>query len=538
MVASQPRPVSQMIRGREARTGSLLQGKLPPAKSVALGSPAYIAREVGKGNLKLKRADIDRVAGMEHRRYTQCYQGLEVLGGQVIQHFRSGKLVSTTGEYYEGISIDTTPFFDANTAIQLYRIHLARPEDPEKPLHNNSNFNLNSKILPKDSSKLIIYPVTDRDSRLAYQVVVYNGHLYSMTGIVDAKSGETIKEYSNVQSEDLTIGVGIGVHGEQFKLPTTYQDNLYYLADLTKARPVNQLTYDSRNGYYVASDSDNEWVHDGALVNAHAYLGLSYDYYYTVLGRHGIDDANLDMLSIVHDPDNLDNASWSGFGINQMSFGDPGPSGWQTAAALDVVSHEYSHGVTEFTSGLEYYCDANAQPGALNESFSDIMGTAIESYWQTAGQAFDRFDWVVGEDVFSSFSSSNYLRSLSNPNSKIGMVYESIAYPYPCHLSQCYLFPNTQEGDWGGVHFLATLYGHAYYLLAAGGTNSVSGLSVSSIGIDKATKIFYRAWTYYLTPTASFLNAANCLLQSASDLYGASSNERAQTLNAMYAIGW
>jgi thermolysin len=286
----------------------------------------------------------------------------------------------------------------------------------------------------------------------------------------------------------------------------------------------------------VASDVDNDWVHDGALVNVHAYLGLSYDYYYSVFGRHGIDDADLDIISWVHVAGDYDNASWSPSG--EMAFGDPGPQNLQTAAALDVISHEYSHGITQYTSGLQYYCDANAQPGALNESFSDIMGTAVEAYWQSAGQGFDRSDWIVGEDIYSAFSASNYLRSLSDPNSKVAFYYQGVAYPYPCHVSQWYVLPVTDEWDLGGNHWYSTLYSHAYYLLAAGGTNRVSGLSVTGIGIDKATKIFFRAWTYYLTPTANILQAANALLQSAYDLYGGSSNEYAQTIRSMEAIGW
>jgi thermolysin len=520
MVAPQPRSGLQMLRAGETGARSLLQGKRLPTRTTTLGSPSYITREVSKGNLKLKRTETDVVARMVHRRYTQFYMGLEVLGGQVIQHFKSGRLVSTTGEYYEAINIDTTPLIDANSAIWLYRIHLSRPEDPEK----------------QDSSKLIICPVNDQDYRLAYQIIARNGHQYSMTGILDAKSGEIIKEYSNIQTQDLTIGVGIGLHGQQFKLPSTYQNNSYYLADLSKARPVDQYTFDFRTGA-VATDADNDWLHDGALVNVHAYMGLSYDYFYSVFGRHGIDDASLGLglISIVHYAGRYDNAFWSDEGM--MYFCEPGLLNYQTAAALDVISHEYSHGVTQFTSALEYYCDSYNQPGALSESFSDIMGTAIESYWQPAGQGFDRSDWVVGEDIYAAFSASNYFRSLSDPNSKSDVFY-GYSYLHPCHLSQCYVFPITEEGDYGGVHFLATLYGHAYYLLAAGGTNRVSGLSVTGIGIDKATKIFFRAWTYYLTPTANFLQAANALAQSAYDLYGGSSNEYTQSLNAMVAIGW
>ncbi|MCX6008356.1 MAG: M4 family metallopeptidase, partial [Chloroflexi bacterium] len=427
----------------------------------------------------------------------------------------------------------TTPFLDANSAIQVYRIHLARPEEPKRPA--GSKLPMYPVTDRGDSSKLIIYPVTDQDYHLAYQVIANNGYQYSMTGILDAKTGEIIREYSNIQTQDLTIGVGTGIHGQQFKLPTTYLNSLYWLADESEARPVNQYTADWRTSD-VASDADNDWVHDGALVNVHAYLGLSYDYYYSVFGRHGIDDANLDIISVVHSGGGYDGAYWSSE-AGAIYFNDPGAMNLQTAAALDVVAHEYSHGVTHYTSGLLYYCDANAQPGALDESLSDIMGTAVEAYWQSAGQGFDRSDWVVGEDIYSAFSASNYLRSLSDPNSKSDVFYGD-SYLHPCHLSQCYVFPNTEEGDWGGVHFLATLYGHAYYLLAAGGTNRVSGLSVTGIGIDKATKIFFRAWTYYLTPTASFVNAANALIQSAYDLYGGSSAEYAQTINAMEAIGW
>jgi thermolysin len=361
-----------------------------------------------------------------------------------------------------------------------------------------------------------------------------------MNGIIDAQTGEVIKEYSNINSDELTIGLGIGIHGDQFKLPTTYDNNVYKLEDLKKARPVNQKTYDYRTwdgqAYYVASDIDNIWDEDGALVNVHAYLGWVYDYYYLVFGRNGIDDKNLDINEVVHQTGDTDNAEWNSSNL-EMFFFDSGPLGLQTAAALDVIAHEYTHGVTQFTSDLQYYCDQNAQPGALNESFSDIMGTAVEFYWQNPGEGFEKSDWVIAEDAYSTYSPNNYLRSLADPNSA-SWEYQGIFYPYPCHLSQCVIFPDTQEGDWGGVHFNSTLYSHAYYLLSAGGTNKVSGLSVSGIGIEKATKIFYRAWTYYMTSTADYLFAANCLLQSAGDLYGASSNEYAQTIKAMEAIGW
>ena len=511
-----------LLRIRTSKEGPLFLTQAVPAGSQK--SLTNIAGEIRKGNLLLKRVEIDPLAGMEHRRYTQYYNGLEVLGGQIIQHFKQGRLVNTNGEYYEAINVDTTPYVSSAIARELYKVHLVKPESTET----------------KGGTKLVVFPIKDGEYRLAYQVSLDSGDTFSMNGIIDAQTGEVIKEYSNINSDELTIGLGIGIHGDQFKLPTTYDNNVYKLEDLKKARPVNQKTYDYRTwdgqAYYVASDIDNIWDEDGALVNVHAYLGWVYDYYYLVFGRNGIDDKNLDINEVVHQTGDTDNAEWNSSNL-EMFFFDSGPLGLQTAAALDVIAHEYTHGVTQFTSDLQYYCDQNAQPGALNESFSDIMGTAVEFYWQNPGEGFEKSDWVIAEDAYSTYSPNNYLRSLADPNSA-SWEYQGIFYPYPCHLSQCIIFPDTQEGDWGGVHFNSTLYSHAYYLLSAGGTNKVSGLSVSGIGIEKATKIFYRAWTYYMTSTADYLFAANCLLQSAGDLYGANSNEYAQTIKAMEAIGW
>jgi bacillolysin len=512
--------------GKVALSSTLAERNDRDAETQLAQFQAYFQYEKQNGNLKIRLVQNDPEGKMQHYRYRQYYKGLEVFGGEVIEHFKEGQLTSINGEYYEIRELDTTPQITKEIAVYFLERDLGKfglIEDAEK-------------------TRLVIYPVTDGDYHVAYLIILNGGPSYSMTGILDADNGEVLKKYSNICTEDLTIGVGYGQHGEKDKFPTTFQNGIYWLDDLKQARPINQYTFDFRtydgHYYYVASDSDNNWDYDGALVSAHTFIGLTYDYYFAIHGRKGIDDNNMDVLATIHWPEGTDNAFWNGE-RKHMYFLDPGKDGNQFAGALDIIAHEYSHGVTSYTSGLVYLFE----PGALNESFSDIMGSAVESYWQEAGNGLLKADWYIGEDARSYFSTVG-CRNLADPNSnsqlKNAGYPPSLWYPDPCHLSQeiplIYLYGSLI--DYGGVHLNMTIYSHAFYLLAHGGTNRVSKKSVSGIGIDKAIKVFYKAWSYYMVPSSNFLYAANVLLQSAYDIYGSSSNEYAQTIKAMEAIGW
>src|SRR6185295_8143413 len=125
----------------------------------------------------------------------------------------------------------------------------------------------------------------------------------------------------------------------------------------------------------------------------------TYDYYLNKYGRNSIDNAGFALISLVHFSLNYNNAFWDGY---EMVYGDGNASdGNKPLTALDVCGHEISHGLTSFTSGLVY----SNESGALNEGFSDIMGTAIEFYARPA-----KADWLLGSDFFT-------IRSISNPNS-------------------------------------------------------------------------------------------------------------------------
>ena len=487
--------------------------KMSPRQSLAEWQ-VFFAGEIKKGNLIPDNVQADAGASMVHRRFNQFYKGIPVFGGQVIWHEKNDRLVGISGEYYQVQFVDVQPQLDNLEAEKRFRQSLPRQDELEVA----------------EPSVLCIYPVSDDEFRLAFRVRVRRGLGFSQTGLIDAVDGAVLLSFSNIKTEQAVIGVGTGFHGDQVKLVLTQDADGYWMAtEDTSIRPVKQYTVDYKHNIYdslagIPSSANGVFSQD-TNVNVHGFLGWVYDYFYVQHGRHGMDGANLKILAYTHVfGDGLsDNAFWSS-DLKAMVFLDPFYTDWQTGASLDVIAHEFTHGVTTYTSGLVYH----KQSGALDESFSDIMGTAIEFNFQPAGNGFNMADWFVGEDIFPTYSSSNCLRNLANPN----------VFSDPCHLSQFYNLPDTEAGDWGGVHTNCTIFGHAFYLLANGGTNAVSHLSVTGIGIDKASRIYFRAWTYYLTPTASFLSAANALLQSAKDLYGASSSEYAQVFQSLLAIGF
>ena len=161
------------------------------------------------------------------------------------------------------------------------------------------------------------------------------------------------------------------------------------------------------------------------------------------------------------------------------------------AGSLDVMAYEIVHGVIEYSSGLRY----ENQSGALNESFADIFGAMV-----------DRDNWAVGEDL-----NGQGIRSLQDPT----------RFGDSAHMNNFRKLPNTQEGDWGGVHTNSGIPNRAYYLLAEGLT--LEGLG-SSIGKDKAEKLAYSTMVN-LTRDSDFQAAAALMLTSAEARYGEESPE-------------
>jgi|GEM_PF-1490200 len=227
------------------------------------------------------------------------------------------------------------------------------------------------------------------------------------------------------------------------------------------------------------------------------YTNQVYKYYKDVHNRESYDGKGADIYSYVNvlNPEtggNWSNAAWTGA---EMIYGDGNPkTEYPFTAANDVVAHEITHGVTSSTADLVY----EFQPGALNESFSDVFGYFV-----------DHEDWTMGEDLYKA------------PNTAMRSLKEPRKYNQPDHMRN-YLNLNINT-DHGGVH------------INSGIPNKAAYNTITKLGKEKSEQIYYRALTKYLTKQSDFSEASQALIQSAKDLYG--TNEASIVKQAWSSVG-
>ena len=325
-------------------------------------------------------------------------------------------------------------------------------------------------------------------------------------GVAEISAEDAIR----IASEEATsrigaTGTGTGVLGDTRTLTTTQSGSTYQLKDTTRGKGIQTYTANNRSSLpgTLLTDSDNIWT-DRAAVDAHAYAAATYDFYKNKFNRNGLDGNGLQIRSTVHYGSNYNNAFWNGV---QIVFGDgDGTTFTSLSGDLDVVGHELTHGVIEYTANLEY----RNESAALNEAFADIMGNTIESK-----------NWLLGDAIYTPNIPGDALRSLSNPT----------LYGQPDKYSDRYI----GSQDNGGVHINSGIINKAYYLAAQGGTHK--GVTVNGTGRDKERKMFYRTLANDLTPTSKFAAAKTATIQAAKDLYGANSAEATAITKAYQAVG-
>ncbi|MDX2189485.1 MAG: M4 family metallopeptidase [Bacteroidota bacterium] len=466
-------------------------------------------------NIRYKGIEKDEI-GFEHKKYIFSYQDIEIEGFELIIHSKNQKVISVNGDVsrikviHSEIILNEKEAFEK--AIKLFKSKNFTWNNPD-----------NQSEIPK---ALLVYKamnnkIKEGDFRLTYKFDIYSiDPLKRQYVYIDASTGEVVFTEDRICHIDYTATAQTKYSSAQ-TIKTSFSGINYILQESGRGNGIQTLNLRNGSNYTAASDfedSDNNWnnvnsFQDEVATDAHFGAEKTYDFYFSKFGRNSYDNAGAIIKSYVHYGYSYNNAFWDG---SRMTYGDGDGSYFTPLVSPDVCGHEITHAVTEKTASLVY----SYESGALNESFSDIFGKAVEIFAVPTTTS-----WLIGNKITPNGLG---IRSMDNPN----MHGDPDTY-----LGQYWY---TSSGDNGGVHINSGVQNHWFYLLVNGG-NGVNDLgnayTVTGIGIDKASKIAYRNLSVYLTSNSVYSDSRYYSITAAQDLYGACSQEVISTANAWYAVG-
>nr|WSY57592.1 M4 family metallopeptidase [Streptomyces sp. NBC_00886] len=502
-------------------TGSL-EAKLTPAQRSALVKSATqnsttTARTLGLGaKEKLVVKDVVKDNdGTVHTRYERTYDGLPVLGGDLVVHTppatEATGTVSATFNNKHTLTVPSTTASFAKSAAETKALTTAKALDAKAP--------------STDSARKVIW-AGDGTPKLAWETVVGgfqdDGTPSRLHVITDATTGKELSRFQGIQT-----GTGNTQYSGTVSLSTTLSGSTYQLYDTTRG---GHKTYSLNNATSgtgtLMTDADDVWG-TGAGSNtqtagADAAYGAqeTWDFYKNTFGRSGIKNDGVAAYSRVHYSTAYVNAFWDD-SCFCMTYGD-GTSSTHALTSLDVAGHEMSHGVTSNTAGLNY----TGESGGLNEATSDIFGTGVEFY---ANNSSDIGDYLIGEkiDINGDGTPLRYMDKPSKDGGSADSWYSGVG-----NLD---------------VHYSSGPANHMFYLLSEGsGTKVINGttytsttsdgVAVAGIGRAAALQIWYKALTTYMTSSTNYASARTAALNAAAALYGTTSAQYAGVGNAFAGI--
>ncbi|WP_424889475.1 M4 family metallopeptidase [Streptomyces sp. XH2] len=535
------------------------------AETVKAATAAALAHAdatgVGKNEtLRVKDTLVDP-EGKRHVRFVRAYQGVPVVGGDLVVHLDARK-------NYLGV----TRAIKHQVAVPSVAPKLTAPQAAAKAAQSVSGKAAKTELVvdARSTEPVLAYRVTvtgggKAEAGVGHSVVVDagSGKVISSTPLSDgfisprlkatlrdqgqkaqprknAKSAPPAKVQPGAGFPAPANGTGASFFAGDVPLTTTQTaKDSFTLKDPSRGGGETRDAGSQELGSFASgkafTDSDNRWGNgtttDGATAAVDAQFGITstYDYYKATFGRNGIKNDGAGPHAMVHFGDKVGNAYWSPE-CGCMLYGDgDGETFKQPLVALDVTGHELSHGVIEATADFQpTRVDARenqfGEAGSLNESLADIFGTGVEFRTNNAGNPPN---YLLGEKLGLE---QKFLRRMDKPS--LDVLEGTVDY----------WDKDSYDRE---VHAGSGVSSHAFYLLAEGsGKKTIGGVeydsatydgkAVTGIGREKAQQIFYRALTRYMVSTTDFHEARTATLQAAADMYGEKSTEY-QAVDAAWA---
>ncbi|UUV21651.1 M4 family metallopeptidase [Paenimyroides aestuarii] len=488
-------------------------------------------------SFELIKKTKDTETGAIHYSYQHFFKGIKVHGDLVFLHEKQGKINHLNGQLISFKELAVSEKITDTEVVEIARKAFGVNESATESA-------IEKYILKKEDETqgLVIKLVKKINIRSLYP-------LKSIDFIIDAQTGELLIERNKVYKADTPSSSATYFRGTKSMTVDSYNGTYRLMDNSRNIRTLNgsnldgQLNSDgSFNGFSEYTNATPNFTVNGLkpAVEVHWAMRETYDYYKNIHNRFSFDGNNhiihnyYDAGAVLGTDENA--AAVDEFYQNDVyngMFYGKGGSSMHPVVSLDIAGHEFSHMVISRNGngGLDY----ENESGAINESFADIFGTAIEFYVN------DNPNWTIGEGVFKNNVSPNYFRSMNNPNNtpvSAGAPNQPDTYK-GTYWQKTTNNPNAYN-DYGGVHINSGVGNHWFYLLSMGGngTNDLgNAYYVNPITIQKAEKIAYRALTNSLSPSATYMDFYNATKIAAETLYGLHSNEWDEVVNAWYAVG-
>lgn len=469
---------------------------------------AFIDKGVSiRDSLLRETSEFTDELGITHYRFNQFYKGIPVENAVIKIHSKDGKITFSNGEYYRCKDLETEPSLSEDMAVEtaLQYVH-------ERLKHGNNDTTLvvaktpnlvicKNRINSSDTMLHLCYVVNVLSKTVALYDAIY---VDAMKGEVLGHSSKLIDYYGNAEtrySGTRTIQTSHwGLFNSHYKLEDTERKirTMNLQGNYNFLNSFNWVHFKDKDNNWTAGEYHNSAKDDGAL-DAHWGLEQTYDYFKNVHNWTSLDGAGCPIDAFVHFLQNDANAYWNeDYGV--LLFGD-GYGQKDIFTSLDIVAHEFGHGVCYFTANLEN----SGEPAALNEGLSDIWGACVEA-WATTGKQ----TWQMGEDI------GTPTRILSNPSTYNDNNWNPNADP----------------------HYNSRVLTYWFYLLAHGGSGVNSfgvHYNVTGIGMEKAARIVFRAESAYMTSSTTYPEMCSYTIRAAQDLSGG--QELASTIEAWRAVG-
>lgn len=452
--------------------------------------------------------------GFEHAKYQQYFNGHRVQGSSYSVHMKDSMIVSVSGDRVAIENPVSDILLTNEQALAEATGYIGASQYAWQDPVRAERMGLDGAPLGE-----IVY-VTDASGS---SVPTYKFDMYALDlgtrdyVYVNANSGAIEAVESRIRYADVAATGDSHYNGVVDFLADEFASGAFRLQQVTDG----VITFDNQTGEPGDFTNAIDIVSSSPLfdsptavsgVSAHwgseNMLSLLEDWF----GRDSYDDEGTTLTSYVNVSNNLVNAFWNG---SEMQYGEGDGVDFGPLVSLDVVGHEIAHGVTEYSADLVYAYE----PGALNESFSDIFGEILEYY--TTGTN----DWLVGDQLHFA---GDGIRNFMDPNSD--------GQP-DTYLGDLWW---TSPGDNGGVHFNSGVQNKWFHILSEGevGTNdNGDDYDVTGIGIEDAAQIAYRSLNVYLSVNSQYQDARAAAVQAAVDIFGKNTPQHTATKDAWEAVG-